>query len=191
MTNTGGTDFAFADVDVIDDAGKRVTPPRGASDAFLTPYHVDRGKIFVRDRLGQAPDVDEERVARAIELTRFPVPDSRDHRETETEAGLVRAADLIGQLADPNYPRKMTNLYHEFVETGTAEALGFNSAADLADEYPRFFWNKVEPYITDAIGYLRLTQEGKQWVANLHSHVFAFEHGQVPYGPHPGGKGKP
>jgi hypothetical protein len=174
---------------VIDDAGKRVTPPRGASDAFLAPYHVDRGKIFVRDRLGQAPDVDEERVARAIELTRFPVPDSRDHQETKTEAGLVRAADLIGQLADPNYPRKLTNLYHEFVETGAAARLGYTSAADLADEYPRFFWDKVLPYITDAIGYLQLTQEGKQWVANLHSHVFAFEHGQVPYGPHPGGKG--
>ena len=37
---------------VIDDAGNRVTAPRGASDAFLTPYHVDRGKIFVRHRLG-------------------------------------------------------------------------------------------------------------------------------------------
>ena len=85
---------------VIDDSGKRVTPPRGASDAFLTPYHVDRGKIFVRERLGQIPDIDEERVAHAIELTRFPVPNSQDHQETNTEAGLVRAADLIGQLAD-------------------------------------------------------------------------------------------
>jgi len=28
---------------VIDDSGNRVTPPRGATDAFLTPYHVDRG----------------------------------------------------------------------------------------------------------------------------------------------------
>src|SRR6516165_1668305 len=29
---------------VIDAAGNTVTPPRGASDAFLTPYHVERGK---------------------------------------------------------------------------------------------------------------------------------------------------
>src|SRR3954463_6541405 len=29
---------------VIDMDGKTVTPPRGASDAFLTPYHVERSK---------------------------------------------------------------------------------------------------------------------------------------------------
>ena len=31
---------------VIDPAGNTVMPPRGASDAFLTPYHVERGKIM-------------------------------------------------------------------------------------------------------------------------------------------------
>jgi len=171
---------------VIDDSGNRVTPPRGASDAFLTPYHVDRGKIFVRERCGPVPFIDEERVAKAIELTRFPIPDNGDHQETKTEAGLVRAADLIGQLADPSYLPKLTNLYCEFVETGTAEKLGLTSAADLADRYPSFYWNAVHPYIADAIDYLQLTQEGKQWIANLHRHVFAIEHEQFRYGPFPG-----
>ena len=50
---------------VIDDAGNTVTPPRGASDAFLTPYHVDRGKIVIRERFASVPFVDEERIARA------------------------------------------------------------------------------------------------------------------------------
>jgi len=171
---------------VIDDSGNRVTPPRGATDAFLTPYHVDRGKIFVRERCGPVPFIDEERVANAIELTRFPIPDSSDHQETQSEAGLVRAADLIGQLADPSYLQKLTNLYHEFSETGTAEKLGLTSAADLADQYPSFYWNAVRPYIADAISYLQLTQGGKQWIANLHSHVFAIEHGQFRFGPFPG-----
>ena len=175
-----------ADSFVIDEAGNRVTPPRGATDAFLMPYHVDRGKIFVRERCGPVPFIDEERVANAIELTRFPVPDGSDHQETRTEAGLVRAADLIGQLADPNYLQKLTHLYHEFVETGMAEELGLTSAADLADRYPSFYWNAVQPYIADAIGYLQLTQEGKQWIANLHSHVFAIEHRQHRFGSHPG-----
>src|SRR3984893_4504040 len=63
---------------VIDAAGNTVTPPRGASDAFLTPYHVERGKIFVRERFASVPsldldlDLDEERIAAGIELTRFP-----------------------------------------------------------------------------------------------------------------------
>lgn len=168
---------------VVDDAGNRVTPPRGSSDAFLAPFHVDRGKIFVRHRFGPVPFIDEERIARAIELTRFPVPVSGDHQETDTEAGLVRAADLIGQLADPNYPQKLTALYWEFVETGVADTLGYKSAADLADAYPAFFWSSIKPYIGPAVDYLLLTQEGKQWVANLHSHVFAEEHRQRPFGP--------
>ncbi len=171
---------------VIDDAGNRVTPPRGASDAFLMPYHVDRGKIFVRERGGPIPFSDEERVARAIELTRFPVPETSDHQETNTEAGLVRAADLIGQLADPRYLQKLSNLYHEFVETGTDKVLGIGSAADLADQYPRFYWNAVQPFIEDAVSYLQLTQDGKQWLANLYANVFAIEHKKFRFGPHPG-----
>lgn len=171
---------------VIDEAGNCVTPPRGATDAFLAPYHVDRGKIFVRERGKSIPFIDEERISRAIELTRFPIPESSDHQETGTEAGLIRAADLIGQLADPRYLQKLSNLYHEFVETGTDKALGITSAADLADQYPRFYWNAVQPYIKDAVYYLEMTQEGKQWVANLHSNVFAIEHKQFQFGPHPG-----
>ena len=27
-----------------------VTPPPGATDAFLTPYHVDRAEIYIRER---------------------------------------------------------------------------------------------------------------------------------------------
>ncbi len=80
----------------------------------------------------------------------------------------------------------LTALYYEFVENGTAERLGVASAAELADCYPGFYWNVVEPYVGDAIGYLQVTQEGKQWIANLHSHVFAIEHQQFRYGPFPG-----
>jgi hypothetical protein len=36
-----------ADHFVIDAAGNTVVPPRGASDAFLMPYHVERGKILL------------------------------------------------------------------------------------------------------------------------------------------------
>src|SRR5262249_31896718 len=49
-----------ADHFVIDTAGNTVTPPRGASDAFLTPHHVERGKIVVRERFADVPYIDEE-----------------------------------------------------------------------------------------------------------------------------------
>jgi hypothetical protein len=113
--------------------------PRGASDAFHTPHHIERGKIFVRSRCAHIGSLDGDRIARAIELTRFPVPQDNDHAETDTEPGLVRAADLIGQLADPFYPRKLNALYYEFAETGVADRLGYRSPADVAERYPKFF----------------------------------------------------
>jgi hypothetical protein len=168
---------------VIDDTGNTVALPRGASDAFLAPYHVYRSKSVVLRRFAGHSMIDGERIARAIELTRFPIPNDEDYAETDTEAGLLRAADLIGQLADPLYPRKLNALFHEFAEIGINEKLGYATPADLAEQYPRFFWNKVEPYIGDAIRYLELTMEGRQWVAQLYSNVFAIEHRRQHMGP--------
>ena len=171
------------DVFVINEQGDTARAPRGASDAFLTPHHIDRGKIFARHRCAHIDVLDAERIVRAIELTRFPVPKDNDHAETDTEPGLVRAADLIGQLADPFYPRKLNALYHEFAETGVAQQLGYDSPADVAEHYPRFFWEKVEPYIGDALQHLSRTVEGKQWIANLYAHVFVEEHARWRLGP--------
>jgi hypothetical protein len=176
---------------VVGPSGERREIPRGASDAWLAPFHVDRGKTFVRERAGVLPGVDPERVARAIELTRFPVPEDDDHRETGTEAGLVRAADLIGQLADPDYLRKHTGLFHELAEIGVAARLGYASPADLTEGYPRFFWEKVEPYVGDGLRHLALTREGRQWTANLYAHVFAVEHLRWRMGPQSGGPTRP
>lgn len=171
---------------VIDEEGRKVTPPRGASDAYLAPYHVDRGKIYVRERFAASEYVDEERLARSIEMTRFPVPAGDGYAETETEAALVRAADLIGQLGDPFYHRKINALFHEFEETGVSWELGYKNPADLVDKYPEFFWANVQPYIGPALRYLELTTEGRQWVANLYNNVFQVGHRTSYFGPFPG-----
>ena len=41
---------------------------------------------------------------------------------------------------------------------------------DLRKNYASFYWNSVHPYIHDALQYLRLTEDGKQWVAK-HVHI--------------------
>jgi hypothetical protein len=92
---------------VADLSGRTVRLPRGSSDAALGPYHVDRSKMFVSERLDGAEEVDAGRIARAIEYTRFPYTSSSNDDLTEEEGLLLRAADLIGQLGDPNYLRKM------------------------------------------------------------------------------------
>ena len=91
---------------VIDEEGNTISLKEGATDASLTPYHVTRGQIFVRERFGHVPLIDAEQIARNIENTRFPVPDDNDYQDTDDFPGLLRAADLIGQMADINYLRK-------------------------------------------------------------------------------------
>jgi hypothetical protein len=104
------------------------------------------------------------------------VPDGNGHAATHAFPGLVRAADLIGQLADIGYMRKIPALFHEFQENGAAEQLGYSHPGDLRRAYPSFFWKAVTPFIQDGLRYLSVTQEGKQWIASLFAHVFAEEH---------------
>ncbi|NJL78213.1 MAG: metal-dependent phosphohydrolase [Richelia sp. RM2_1_2] len=153
-----------------------ISLPLGASDASLTAYHVDRAKLFIDERFGGHKLIDSEVIKCNIELTRFPVPAAEDHQETNTYAGLVRAADLIGQLSDPRYLKKITSLFYEFEETGMNKILGYENPADLRNNYPKFYWNGVYPYIKDGLRYLSLTQQGKQIIANLYSNVFVVEH---------------
>jgi hypothetical protein len=162
--------------------GDMVSIPDGATDAALTPYHVARSKVFVRERFGKVALVviNTEEIEANIEHTRFPVPENEQHAMTDDFPGLLRAADLIGQLADINYLRKTAALFNEFRETGMSEKLKYKSAADLRANYPHFFWQVVQPFIGDALRHLRVTQNGQQWIANLYANVFSTEHvGQI------------
>jgi hypothetical protein len=174
---SGDTDTEF----VVDRSGEKITLPRGASDAALTPYHVDRSKLFAFERLGNSPTIDAERVAEAIEFTRFPV--RIDRSSTSVEPRLVQAADLIGQLGDPMYSRKVNALYFEFEEIGMNRQLGYSSPADLVDKYPTFFWNSVSMHLDEGIKYLNMTVSGRQWIANLHHHILCAERSQRLMGP--------
>jgi hypothetical protein len=157
---------------VINEKGDTICPPRGASDACLAPYHVDRGKMYARHRFGHSTLIDAERIIACIDFTRFPVPPGPDYADTEGEPALVRAADLIGQLADPFYHRKIAGLFYEFQETGMAQKLGYQTPMDLMEQFPNFFWSQVQPLIGPALRHLEQSMEGKQWVAQLYNHVF-------------------
>ena len=159
---------------VTDAAGSKIKLPRGSSDAALLPYHVDRSKLFVMDRIGQSELLDASRITRAIEYTRFPLLDEPEDADNE-EGLLVRAADLIGQLGDPHYLRKTNALYYEFEEVGMNRQLGYASPADLTDQYPQFYWHSVSAHIQTAIRYLNVTSRGRQWIAGLYSNVLCAE----------------
>ena len=160
---------------VVDGTGHKVSLPRGSSDAALAPYHVERSKLFVLDRVAAIEELDGERIARAIGYTRFPYSSPTDEKEIDEQGSLLRAANLIGQLGDPHYLRKANALYYEFEETGLNRQLGYGSPADLVDKYPQFYWNNVSSHIQPAIRYLNVTSSGRQWIAGLYSNVFRAE----------------
>ena len=161
---------------VVDETGRKVSLPRGSSDAALAPYHVERSKLFVLDRIAAVEELDAARIARAIGSTRFPYSLPTDEEEDVDEEGsLLRAADLIGQLGDPHYLRKANALYYEFEEIGLNKQLGYKSPTDVVDKYPQFYWNRISPHIPAAIDYLNVTSSGRQWIAGLYSNVFRAE----------------
>jgi hypothetical protein len=156
---------------VTDAEGSKVALPRGASDAALAPYHVDRSKLFVLQRMADFEVLDTHRIARAIEFTRFPIVASATDEEIGEDGALLRAADLIGQFGDPRYLRKANALFHELEEIGVNRQLGYGSPADVVDQYQHFYWNSVSPHVQTAIRYLELTASGRQWISNLRNNV--------------------
>ncbi|MES0879810.1 metal-dependent phosphohydrolase [Roseibium sp. SCP14] len=172
-----------ADGFVVNEAGDKVQLPRGASDASMTPYHVDRSKLYIFERIQNTPLLDPKRIADAVEGTRFPATLPDKGEKLGVDATLLRAADLIGQLGDPHYFRKANALYYEFEEAGLNKELGYDTAADLVHRYPQFYWNSVAPYIQNAIQYLKVTASGRQWIANLYSNLFLAERDMALHGP--------
>lgn len=162
--------------------GKQIEISSEGTDVALTPYHVNRSKQFVLERFGAGllddmdKQVDALKIAEYIEMTRFPPPQEEKYKDTKGLGGLVRAADFVGQLGDPDYFRKTPALFYEFQELGLNEKFGYKSPHDMRKSYASFYWEQFNPYLKDALVYLRLTEDGKQWVANMHSHVFDSEH---------------
>jgi hypothetical protein len=155
------------------------------TDAVLTKYHVDRSKLFVEERFGKNSFISTkyikdlikvENITSLIEMTRYPVPNKEEYKETGSFGGLVRAADFIGQLGDPSYFRKIPGLFYEFEETGANKNGGYKNPGEMRKGFAKFYWNEVRPYLNDALHFLEITQEGKEWITHLHSHVFESEH---------------
>ncbi|MGJ3253155.1 MAG: metal-dependent phosphohydrolase [Elainellaceae cyanobacterium] len=145
------------------------------TDASLTPYHVDRGKLFVSEMLKDSPNICLETIQQTIELTRFPVPAEARYQTTTSYPGLARAADLIGQLSDPHYLKKIPALFYEMEETGASRKLGYRHPGDMRASYPEFYRKVVYPYIQDSLLYLEVTAQGRQTIANLYRNVFIDE----------------
>ena len=157
--------------------GRRVRDARGGRHRRGAHTLARReGPALRRGAVRPCPRIDVEAVKRNILGTRFPVPGTDEPCEPDGYPRLVRAADLIGQLSDPRYLKKIPALFHEFEETGVNRALGYRHPGDLRRNYPRFYWSCVHPHIAEMLDLLSLTERGLQVRANLFSNVFMVEH---------------
>jgi hypothetical protein len=145
---------------------------QGSSDAALMPLHIDRGKQFVAESFGSADaTIDIDFVQTCIERTRFPVPSDPAYQEIGDYPGLVRAADLIGQLSDPRYLHKLAAVFYEFEEVGFNAVTGYRNPGELRGAYPQFFEKNVTPFIGAAIHFLEQTKEGRDIILSLYRNL--------------------
>lgn len=144
----------------------------GGSDATLMPIHVDRGKRYVAENYthGDAM-VDVAMVQSCIERTRFPVPNEAAYLQNGDYPGLVRGADLIGQLSDPRYLHKLSAVFYEFEEIGFNSNTGYRNPRDLLEAYPSFFERNVVPFIPESVRYLEQTKDGREILSSLHRNL--------------------
>jgi len=151
----------------------------GDSDAVLMPIHVDRGKRYVAENYlhGEAM-IDVAMVQSCIERTRFPVPNETLYLQTGDYPGLVRGADLIGQLSDPRYLHKLAAVFYEFEEIGFNSNTGYQKPGDLLEAYPAFFERNVAPFIPESVRYLEQTKDGREILGSLYRNLEQARGGQ-------------
>ncbi|MCS7047923.1 MAG: hypothetical protein NZ483_01340 [Verrucomicrobiae bacterium] len=128
--------------------------------ARFTRTHVERSVALANQLLPawEFTAAEQETVRIAIRATAFPpkicvLPDAAP-RETFL-ARAVASADLIGQLAAPDYPERLPLLFAEFKEaaTDTAEPMfGYHNVDDLRRQTRAFFEQTVLPLLENELG---------------------------------------
>ncbi len=151
--------------------GETIQLSSQSTDAALAPYHIERAKLYSQIELSKTECLDHNNITRLIERTRFPVPTCNNYQSTSDLPGLLRAADLIGQVADTHYTKRSEALFSELQEIGTARKHGYKTSNDLRVKFPAFFEKNVSPYIKEAINYLDVTNSGKKWINNLSANM--------------------
>ncbi|MFK8067467.1 MAG: metal-dependent phosphohydrolase [Gammaproteobacteria bacterium] len=142
------------------------------SDAMLMSVHIDRGKQFVAETFSEQSGIEVEFIQECIERTRFPVGATEEAQQTSDFPGLVRGADLVGQVSDPRYINKLPAVFFEFEESGFNEITGYKQPGDLLKNYVDFYERSVQPYVQESVDYLTKTPVGRD-ILNHHDRNIA------------------
>ncbi|NJO40163.1 MAG: metal-dependent phosphohydrolase [Cyanobacteria bacterium RU_5_0] len=157
-----------------------ITLSSEATETSLSLWHVDRSKQFVEQRFRHSQLVNVDRLKQNIEFTRFPIPTEPTYQDTEHYPGLTRAADLIGQMSDPDYLKKTTALFYEFEETGLNQQLGYRRPEDVCLGHSEYYRTIVYPYIQTGLAHLEAAPAGNQIIARLYTNLFVAKRKFIP-----------
>ena len=171
---------------VVDGTGRKVSLPRGSSDAALAPYHVERSKLFVLDRVAAIEELDGARIARAIGFTRFPCTSPADENDVDEEGSLLRAADSHWPAWRPSLFEESQCALSRIRRDRHEQAAWLWIASGPGRQISAILLEHISPHIQAAIRYLNVTSSGRQWIAGLYSNVFrAAQHDLRHSGPQP------
>ena len=171
---------------VVDGQGTTVTLPRGASDAWLAPYHVERGKIAVRARFSR-PSRHRRRADRPRDRA-HPLPGARGRRpcrhRRRGRAGARGGPDRPAR--GPALPSPGGRAVLRAFRDGRRGQARLRHAGGPDREVPRTSTGTgSSPISATALRCLRRTMAGKDWVAHLYANVFTVEHQLRVLGPEP------
>jgi len=136
---------------------------REGTGAKYTPTHVDRSTVFAREFLSGhgIVDADIRAVQNMIRCTGINMDLAAIPFASEVERTVgfaLGTADLIGQMAAPDYVEKLPVLYQEFAEAARFDAthlppeFAFGSADALMRHTPAFWNEYVKPKIDVGFG---------------------------------------
>jgi hypothetical protein len=83
---------------------------------------------------------------------------------------------LLGNWETPAISEKSQDCFMSLKKPESNKNGGYKNPGQMRKGFAKFYWKEVRPYLDDALHYLEITQEGKEWITHLHSHVFESEH---------------
>jgi hypothetical protein len=150
-----GFELAIAGVLLHDTGYVKATTDTGGTGAKYTSCHIQRSCIFAAAYLGEigASRDEIEDVLSAINCTGPTSDIGRLHfrdAASKTVGCSLATADYMAQLADPQYPEKLGELFAEFRESDDfsripLEKRAFKSEEDMVCRTPGFWTNFVMP----------------------------------------------
>jgi hypothetical protein len=165
---------------VVDALGETIVFRVGQTDAALWQYAAQRSALFVQQKFQGHLVLDPDDLGTTI--VRANMLSGATGGEPGSNWAVVRAALVVGILANPSFERKLAPLFIAAEQADLATFLGFSSVSAVRDKLAAFFWDTLSADIGEGIQLLDQTGHGRTLLSNMYAHLLASEHGMAQAG---------